>query len=682
MVFAAKSVVVCCIVLIGLREVFEAANAFAKVEQEAKSDKTEGSINHTSIHKVSNDHHSLRGNNQTNFLNVSTYVPLLRNTSNDERDDHEAKSLEGESSSSSSSEEEEGVGNKLDEKIVSQLNPVNIDENSELQNGEESVSDERFSEDGVGEEAHEEELNPVNAGKDSASQNQYSTWEKMWGSQITANSNEHDGISMEGKKRLWQLLANETFSANLNDLFAAFPRPEWQNSTAVYNQDAYDSLISKLVKSHQHGRNFTIVASGGSTTCGAAKDQPAIPQNERYYSKFAGYVNELLSVNSEENTRHTVQWIGQGHGARTSLHTSIFFDNFIPVNSDLLLWEFSINDAIDWFGDPDLFRQSLQSDLLVWLEEVNRMKQPAKVMLIYYWNTPYHRDELTNEIVGRAFEAHATIAREYDFVVGHINVGSFIDEVNFPGCSVWETCPLLNDKHHASRLGHVLTAYLLLNMMNPSKEYLLPSVSEDALVRESTYNWTCGVETNAKQILKNAITNPTQGWKSPLGAFTLDLPAIDQMTPRRMTAGSGLGEIELVDKADPIRQDRKRSTALDYCSNGDTSFSVIVGLEPMDSVQAVLLVFKKHETVLATKHINVLLNGSKATTSGRLVPMRVEKDPSILSNWLCHFSGGWSAFADTYWYIFEKPQEMVISMELCIPSNVRIPPKIQAIAFW
>ncbi|CAJ1959819.1 unnamed protein product [Cylindrotheca closterium] len=630
MVFAAKSVVFCFILLLGLREVLEIGYNFANVKDVAtKHDKTEHGIDQNIIIRRGND-------NQTNALfNESSH-------DDDANDETKDISTDDESSSSSSSFEEE---------------------EKEPQDGHSTV------------------------------------WLRIWGSHIAAvDPNEDDDFSIGDNKGLWQRLSSNETSSTLSsksiliDLFAAFPRPKQQNSAAVYNKDAYDSLISKLVKSRKQGRNFTIVASGGSTTCGAAKDQPAIPQGERYYSRLAGYLNALLTdYQDDDSTRQqtaTVQWIGQGHGARTSLHTAIFFDSFIPVDTDLLLWEFSINDAIDWFGgDPELFRKSLQSDLLVWLEEVSRMKRPAMVMLIYYWNTPYHQNAAANEIVGQAFEAHASIAKEYDFVVGHVNLGSFIDEVYFPGCTRWETCPLLSDKHHASRLGHVLTAYLLLNLLNPSKELLLPpgtKEDDDTRSESSIYEWNCGVETDAKQILKQVLTAPTIGWKSPLGAWTLDLPAYDQMTSRQLVAGPRLGDIDLVDKADPIRQDRKRCTTLEYCGNGGTYFSVIAPIEPMESVQAVLLVLKKHQTVLDTTDVNVILNDSNVTTNGQLVAMRTEKDPSIFRKWPCHFSGGWSSFADTYWYIFEKPQSAVNSMALCIPSNARIitPPKIQAVAFW
>mmetsp|Transcript_1264 Transcript_1264/g.2526 ORF Transcript_1264/g.2526 Transcript_1264/m.2526 type:complete len:634 (+) Transcript_1264:92-1993(+) len=633
MVFEARTVVLGLIILIGLREVYEADFSLTSNKRDKAEQITGQNIR---IHTASFEYQSSLGDNdnQTNSLTARLNKSSHGAAADDGKEDIAWK----EEDESSSDEEEQGGGEE-----------------------------------------------------DSKSQNQYSTWERMWRSQIPeADPNEDDDFFSFENKRLWQLLSNETGTSEFSDLFAAFPSPQRQKSISVYNEDAYDSLISKLVKSHKNGQNVTIVASGGSTTCGAAKNQPAIPQGERYYSQFAGYLNALLSDDEEgkDTPRQTVQWIGQGHGARTSLHTAIFFDSFIPVDSDLLLWEFSINDAIDWFQDPEVFRQSLQSDLMVWLEEVSRMKRPAKVILVYYWNTPYHHDATANEIVGRAFEAHATIAREYDFVVGHVNVASFIDEVYFPGCTSWETCPLLSDKHHASKLGHVVTAYLLLNLLNPSKELLLPpAMEDDVIVRggegSSNYEWNCGVETDAKLILKHAVTDPTIGWKSPLGTWTLDLPAYDQKTPRNLVAGPGLGDIEVVDKADPIRQDRKRSTALGYCnSSGDASFSVIAPLEPMERVQAVLLVFKRHETVLDSPDINVLLNGSNVTTNGQLLPMRAEKDPSILRNWPCHFSGGWSSFADTYWYTFEEPQSMINSMELCIPSNVRITPKIQAVAFW
>ncbi|CAJ1934674.1 unnamed protein product [Cylindrotheca closterium] len=333
-----------------------------------------------------------------------------------------------------------------------------------------------------------------------------------------------------------------------------------------------------MLQAQQNGRNFTIFASGGSLTAGAAKHQESAPDGARYYSKLASYLNMLLLTTTSttsnqssvvEKQTTTVQAIGQEHGARTGLHTAIFFDSFIPTDTDLLLWEL------------ELILETPKQTLLVWLQEVSRMKTPAKVILLYYWDTLYTPNETTNEIGCQVFQANSDIARQFDFVLGHVNVASYIKEGDFPGCSIWKTCPLLPDTHHASKLGHLATPV-----------------------------YHCGGTSENK------------------------------------------------------------------------SFSLIAPLKPMKEVRVVLLVFKRHGSIIKVADIDLFLNGANTTTNGELVPMQASKDPTIHQEWPCHLVAGWSAFADTYWYVFAKPQPLVHLMRLCTPSKVRSTPKIQTVAFW
>mmetsp|Transcript_32939 Transcript_32939/g.79686 ORF Transcript_32939/g.79686 Transcript_32939/m.79686 type:complete len:647 (-) Transcript_32939:75-2015(-) len=540
----------------------------------------------------------------------------------------------------------------------------------------------------ISQSAKGDEPTAIDEEKTKNKENDRGAWESLWRHRISSLSDKTKDTSIEERQRLWQPLLDQPPNSNvthqfaaISELFAAFPPPK--DSISLYNTDAYNSLISSILQAHKEGRNFTIVASGGSATAGGG--WISVRQEQRYYSKFAGYLNELLP--SHQTSNPTVQWIGQGHGFRNSLHTAIFFDSFIPLDTDLLLWEFSINDAITSLNDDELIARSARENLLPWLYQVKRMKQPSKVILIYKWDAEFKVDEKTNRTICRAFDANGSLARQFDFVVGHIHMGNYINELGISECKIYESCPLLRDRCHVTEIGHAAIAFLLINFMNPNR---LPSQpqAQDSFIGDSTtdYQWSCGNETEAKLVLKQVMTtmvNSSVEWRSPLGAWTLELPVVDgQVTPRRLEPGPAIGDRNYVGKQDPLRQDRQSTTSLYRCGvNESNSFSLVAPLEPMADVRVVLLTFRIRP-VLNTKGIEFRLNGSNMTTNGELVPLQSTIRSSIMNDWRCSLPYPWGNSLDVYVYIFREPQPLVHSIELCTPKKFTRRPQVQSLAFW
>ncbi|KAL3941251.1 MAG: hypothetical protein SGBAC_004370 [Bacillariaceae sp.] len=502
-----------------------------------------------------------------------------------------------------------------------------------------------------------------------------STWASLWRDYIPEVVNSKPDVSPDEREKLWKRLSDQSKASakHMQDLFASFPLPK--DSIVVYNQDSYQELISNLVQAQNGDRNFTIVANGGSATAGGGN--PSVPQEHRYYYKFAGYLNAILSRN-HQNDKPTVQWINQGHGFRTSLHTSIFFDSFIPSDTDLLLWEFSINDPSIGLNKQDLILRSARDSLLTWLHQVKRMKKPPKVVLIYKWDPPFHRDNITQKIASRAFDAHGTMARRFDFVVGHVHVADYIDELQIPDCNTFNKCPILSDHCHISKTGQMVTAFLLLNLLNPNKSSEWLPTAAVVNIDDATYEWSCGVETEAKQILKDVMTTSSKEWRSPLGTWTLELPVIAQ---GRLVAGQRMGNPHLIGGEDPLRIDRQRAVSVYMCDNADEkgSFSVMTPLEPLTNARVVLLTFKNQD-LMNSDSFQVRINGSNETATGELVPVRVKRRADIY--WPCHFSCPWGNTVDIYVYVFVEPQAILHSMELCTPTIPIPKPKVQSLAFW
>eukprot|EP00526_Cylindrotheca_closterium_P000584 CAMPEP_0113654092 /NCGR_PEP_ID=MMETSP0017_2-20120614/28966_1 /TAXON_ID=2856 /ORGANISM="Cylindrotheca closterium" /LENGTH=545 /DNA_ID=CAMNT_0000567205 /DNA_START=1829 /DNA_END=3466 /DNA_ORIENTATION=+ /assembly_acc=CAM_ASM_000147 len=510
-------------------------------------------------------------------------------------------------------------------------------------------------------------------------------WEELWSSHIPTHSKKRGKASEEEIERRLLNLTSELSSNsssrvdNLNLMFELFPYPKHRKSVSKYNEAAYSRLISKLIQAKKERRKFKVVASGGSTTAGGGS-QP-IPQKERYYARLGDNLNILLSNIAPDDWDQTVQVIGQGHGTRNSLHSAVLFDSFIPSDVDLLLWEFSINDAAEL--NEDLITRNSKLNFLPWIHEVGKMKQPPVVILIYYWDTPYHHDNATMTIVGRSFASHGDISRQFNFVAGHINMGAYIDELKLSSCWDYVECPFLNDVHHASVLGHLATAFLLLSFLSPIGH--INKETPQKLLTDTEYEWSCGVDTAEKRILKQVITYSATGWKSPAGGWTLDLPVVDLLTPRRLISGPGVTQIEIFGRIRPVRQDRQRCTPLSHCDvDPANSFSVVAPIEPLKDIRVLLLSFKYNEPLIDSTDIIVKLNASNTTADGTLVPMRVEKEPSIVQKWPCHLSNTntWGTRTDVYWFIFEKPQLNVRSVELCQPTTVEKTSMIQSILLW
>lgn len=180
------------------------------------------------------------------------------------------------------------------------------------------------------------------------------TWNAIWenahllpmeGEKKNNNQNDNEAI-LTSDSSLASTSLNATLTAHggnlltldAQELFGSFPPPVRTDTIQIYNKEAYHELI-KIVTSKKS--NINICANGGSSTAGGGK----VPKLHRYYTKFAKYIQQL-NLNAAGGK---VNIIERGHGTRHSLHSAVFASNFLPPNTDLLLWEFAINDYA--YGD-------------------------------------------------------------------------------------------------------------------------------------------------------------------------------------------------------------------------------------------------------------------------------------------------------------------------------------------
>lgn len=101
----------------------------------------------------------------------------------------------------------------------------------------------------------------------------------------------------------------------------------------------------------------------------------------------------------------------------------------MPAQTDVLIWEFAINDFGYHLPQEDRIQQE-RSMMIAWLREVEKITpEPPKVILLYLWKAPFDINEDKN-IINPVFESHSlrTLAEEFDFIVGHVNVAAYLDE--------------------------------------------------------------------------------------------------------------------------------------------------------------------------------------------------------------------------------------------------------------
>ncbi len=463
------------------------------------------------------------------------------------------------------------------------------------------------------------------------------------------------------------------------EVFDIFPAPHHPETIQIYNENTYHELIESFVldqssSHHKATKTFKICANGGSSTAGGG----GIELENRYFNKLESFLRSLDAFGGRPS-----EAIDRGHGSRNSLHSAIFAPNFIPPDTDLLLWEFAIND---YPYSPHISKetQAVQTRhmFLGWLREIERIKpHPPKVILIYLWKTPF-RPNANQQIDDPVYDFHADIAKEFDFVVGHVNVASYIDheleELNWTEAKHY----LVADAHHPSHAGHLCISFLLMVLLRGQGEWhpkfnINDKVAQSGGDKEDDhavekYDWFCGEDTNDKIFIRNRVLqqqndNSYSGWRSPLGSMTLESPRNDESLSPRQLHLSGTGDIAILGKQDPVRQDRQGSISLPCCSSSDDpstfpTVKVPIETEPMNGVKALFLAFGKNRSFMTSMKVYMTTSSSP------------EIKPSLSPGKLIQIPGDWPCFwsfvgiYDTWWFQFTEEYSDISSLSLCVDN--------------
>jgi hypothetical protein len=459
-------------------------------------------------------------------------------------------------------------------------------------------------------------------------------------------------ISAEVLHNISKIIKNETLTSaevllrlsndnlTIAQLPYLFPKPNGQDTASIYNRDAWIALRRVLTTRKQ----FSLCANGGSATAGGGATVGG-----QFYFKFIDYMNTtgVTAPNAK------VDIIERGHGARNSMHSAMLADSFLPPHIDILLWEFSINDESNGIRGKYWKDLEEKNQLILWLEQVSKIKpRPPLVVLAYLWNAPFN-DDIDGKVISDNFISHQRVASEYEFVVGHVNLASYIDELQW-GMKFLKKFFLV-DTWHPSRMGHAALAHLLLDLVVDEDR----QVATDANIttKKTPYQWACGKGTG-----KRFIQSRVDG-KHPLASFTMDLPRNEQVYPGMLVSvPSNATKTVMLGRQDPGRLDRKMGLIVPCCHDNKT-LDFVVSHNNNITMQLINLGMPSHPFGARNpRHgIRVFLDSRQSSVAANLI--------ITPSNWGCLWgkSEGNTGFmwSNMDWIALENEQQNVSRIQLC-----------------
>lgn len=515
------------------------------------------------------------------------------------------------------------------------------------------------------------------------SHQRHSWYTELWDNALLSNKNK---IQTKEKASFFNVTLmtqyhNVLSKMNVSELFETFPHPIGADVIQIYNTTTYNELIHTFMT---EPKRITICANGGSITSGGGH----IKIEHRYYSKLVEYLKEV-HVNANEAQ---INMINRGHGHRHSLHSAIFAPSFIPPETDLILWEFSINDNGYGIVTESSVEQE-RSILMAWLSEIERLRShspPPKVILIYLWKRPFNLND-KGKIETPVYDAHENLGKEFDFVVGHINVASYIDGLQLRSLRKMKQL-FLADMLHPNETGHLIISFLLLNLLKgissstPNMDLLLLDNQEqdyqhdgkssilDKHHHTEQYMWYCGAENEDKRFVRSQIMqynsedNSFRGWRSPLGVSTMEEPQNDIKPGSRQLIFDEISSTSKITlgKQDPLRIDRQKGIALSCCRGDNasisryTTVSVPEGSKPMKNVQSLFLGFAP--TITDVEDLKVYIGSveQNRNADGRLIRVLNEE-------WPCFWS--WKDIYTPIWFAFSEEQAKISKIHICVEND-------------
>eukprot|EP00545_Synedropsis_sp_CCMP1620_P000415 CAMPEP_0119028504 /NCGR_PEP_ID=MMETSP1176-20130426/39002_1 /TAXON_ID=265551 /ORGANISM="Synedropsis recta cf, Strain CCMP1620" /LENGTH=552 /DNA_ID=CAMNT_0006984651 /DNA_START=73 /DNA_END=1728 /DNA_ORIENTATION=+ len=353
------------------------------------------------------------------------------------------------------------------------------------------------------------------------------------------------------------LEAFQTQNLTLKEQASLLPSPDLtdQDLMELYSIKAYQKLQDKL----QTKNLFRICINGGSSSAGGGN----VDYDDLFFVQFAGAL--------ESNYDVTTDVVNRAHGDRNSMHSAILGDTFFIPNVDLLIWEFSINDQGDGATEA-------RNELILWLHKLVDIygDEPPLVLLVYLWNKPFTTDK-DGQILSDVYHYHAQLAAEYEFVLGHVNLATYVNSLHWTSDNAARY--FLADAIHPNQLAHAAISKLMVEFAGTQLE-----IKHRSFETLTEFDWTCGDDMEEQWRLQTIFQGDVGGMAKV--GFTAEIPrTTDPIWPRifvphkEYTDGSidydfHLFHTQRYGKAAPGRADRHRGVVLPCCDDGTLDFQL------------------------------------------------------------------------------------------------------------
>lgn len=286
-----------------------------------------------------------------------------------------------------------------------------------------------------------------------------------------------DWVTKKKKKKKKNFSKNWNMDTTLlmREIMSFAPKPQGVD-VELYNMDAWHRLrallgLEERTNNQGGSRNITGTSSssskvvlcfnGGSSTAGAGN----VSHLDRFDELFVAMIQATTADEPPDEKQiprrastTDLLVVNRGHGAKGSAHSGFLMHSFIPADTDIIIWEFAINDS----AAQQVNCEDVNSAIIIWLDQVARQSSPPPLVILAYLWDRYMRPNKDGRINGIVFQCHDRIAAAYDFVVGTINLASYLNNLNWDFRITKES--FAADYQHPNEMGHLLLANLLWDL--------------------------------------------------------------------------------------------------------------------------------------------------------------------------------------------------------------------------
>lgn len=345
-------------------------------------------------------------------------------------------------------------------------------------------------------------------------------------------------------------------TVSVKDLLYLVPKPTLQDAE-IYNLEAWLRLRQTILAVQPPSdpkKKLRICSYGSSSTAGAGLSHARYRWDHQF-------VAQLRATSSRPLREMRV--VNRGHGARDTLHATFLMHSFVPANIDIIIWEFAMNDQWEARSCEDM-----NSAVIIWLDQIQRRwKSPPLVIFMYIWDA-FVANREDKFILDTAFRCHNRLAANYDFVVGAVNLASYVRNLGLGFDTILHH--FFYDSHHPNAWGHWMLGMLLWDLTTDTSRSPIVKPN-DAPPPKPFFNCSDDTTEGKKrvtEILDNKYAFASWTEEQPRNPYNHRNFMGGMLYPKLITHAKNVSDsLLLTGKASAARADRKFSRVLPCCSS-------------------------------------------------------------------------------------------------------------------